>query len=68
MKSKEYFKSLQDKDYKSLTQELLALRKEQFNLRMQAAMGQAGQSHLAVAVKRKIAQVKMIQQQKKVSA
>ena len=67
MKSAEYVKSLQGKDSAALKDELLALRKEQFNLRMQSAMGQNSQPHLAVVVRRKIAQVKTMMQQVKAS-
>jgi len=68
MKSAEYIKTLASKDAAGLKTELLALRKEQFNLRMQAAMGQSSQTHLAAAVRTKIAQVKTIMQQKQAKA
>ena len=35
MKTSEYVKSLRGKDAKALAEELTALRREQFNLRMQ---------------------------------
>jgi len=68
MKNAEYIKSLQGKAPADLKQELVALRKEQFNLRMQAAMGQNTQPHLAVAARRKIAQLKTVMSQKQVKA
>lgn len=58
MKNTDYIKSLVGKDSAGLKTELEALRREQFNLRMQGAMGQANQTHLAVATRKKIAQVK----------
>jgi len=63
MKPNEYVKSLQSKDAAGLKEELIALRKEQFNLRMQTAVGQNNQPHLAVVVRKKIAQVKTVMQQ-----
>jgi len=67
MKNAEYVKSLQAKDAEGLKQELPALRKEQFNLRMQAAMGQMNQSHLINQARKKIARLKTVvnQQAKK---
>ena len=66
MKTTDYLKSLRAKDDAGLKSELEALRREQFNLRIQGAMGQAAQSHLAVGVRKKIAQVKtLINQQAK---
>ncbi|MGB0954747.1 MAG: 50S ribosomal protein L29 [Panacagrimonas sp.] len=58
MKKAEYNKSLVGKDAAGLVEELTALRREQFNLRMQGAMGQSSQSHLVREVRKKIAQVK----------
>jgi large subunit ribosomal protein L29 len=58
MKSAEHQKSLAGKDAAALKEELAALRREQFNLRMQAAMGQMNQSHLVRDVRKKIARVK----------
>ncbi|MCY3640811.1 MAG: 50S ribosomal protein L29 [Gammaproteobacteria bacterium] len=40
--------------------ELLRLRKEHFNLRMQRASGQLGQTHLVQETRRDIARVKTI--------
>ena len=43
--------------------ELLRLRKEHFNLRMQRASGQLGQTHLVQETRRDIARVKTIMQE-----
>jgi large subunit ribosomal protein L29 len=53
------------KDYKEksaaeLKQELLSLRKEQFNLRMQQGAGQMSKPHLFKVVRRDIARIKTI--------
>ncbi|MCK5770472.1 50S ribosomal protein L29 [Algiphilus sp.] len=58
MKSTDYLKSLSGKDDGALREELESLRKEQFNLRMQAATGQLTQHHRAREVRRNIARVK----------
>ncbi|MDH5547164.1 MAG: 50S ribosomal protein L29 [Gammaproteobacteria bacterium] len=55
---------LQSKDTNALKQELEGLLKEHFNLRMQKATGQLGQSHLLGTVKRDIARVKTVLNQK----
>ncbi|WP_420428872.1 50S ribosomal protein L29 [Algiphilus sp.] len=60
MKSTDYLKSIANKDAAGLTAELEALRKEQFNLRMQAATGQLTQTHRMREVRRNIARVKTI--------
>lgn len=66
MKTTDYLKSLRAKDAAGLKAELEALRREQFNLRMQRAIGQANQSHLVSDVRKKIARVKtLINQQAK---
>lgn len=57
-------KELRAKTAKELNDELLALRKEQFNLRMQRATGQLAKSHLLKQVKRNIARVKTVRTQK----
>ncbi len=46
-----------------LRSELLRLRKEHFNLRMQRASGQLGQTHLVQETRRDIARVKTIMQE-----
>ncbi len=43
-----------------LNDELLKLRREQFNLRMQQATGQLGQPHEVLVVRRSIARVKTV--------
>ena len=43
-----------------LREELLRLRKEHFNLRMQRASGQLGQTHLLEETRRDIARVKTV--------
>ena len=47
-----------------LNKQLLELREEQFKLRMAKATGQLGQTHLLKQMKRDIARVKTILQQK----
>ena len=47
-----------------LRSELLRLRKEHFNLRMQRASGQLGQTHLVQETRRDIARVKTIMREK----
>ena len=56
---------LRDKDAKELVQELLRLRREHFNLRMQKASGQLGQIHLLGKTRRDIARVKTLIQEKR---
>lgn len=51
---------LREKSVKDLQDELIALRKEQFNLRMQQATGQLTQSSQLGTVRRNIARVKTI--------
>lgn len=68
MKTSDYVKSISGKDAAGLKSELEALRREQFNLRMQSAMGQANQSHLAANTRKKIAQVKTFITQKAAKA
>jgi large subunit ribosomal protein L29 len=53
-------KDLRQKSDAELAQELLSLRKEQFNLRMQRATGQLGRPDQFQKVRRTIAQVKTI--------
>lgn len=68
MKSTELMKSLRGKTAAQLNEELAALRKEQFNLRMQYATGQLPQTHRLSEVKVRIARLKTVmQQQAKVS-
>jgi large subunit ribosomal protein L29 len=64
MKTTEYLKSLRSKDVAGLKAELQALRQEQFNLRMQATMGQMNQSHLTRDARKKVARVQTLLNQK----
>ena len=61
MKAAEYLKSLRAKSATELAEELAALRKEQFNLRMQQTTGQQNKSHLTRVARKKIAQLKTVQ-------
>jgi len=63
MKTTEFVKALRAKSAAELKSELAALRKEQFNLRMQSAVGQLNQSNLVHDVRKKIARVKTVMQQ-----
>ena len=51
---------LREKSAQQLNEQLLGLLRDQFNLRMQKATGQLGQSHLLSQVKRDIARVKTL--------
>jgi large subunit ribosomal protein L29 len=55
---------LKDKTVEELNTELLELLREQFNLRMQASTGQLAQTHLLRKVRRDIARVKTVINQK----
>lgn len=55
---------LKEKTVEQLQEELLGLRREQFNLRMQAATGQLNQTHMMKQVRRDIARIKTILTQK----
>ncbi|MBN2646468.1 MAG: 50S ribosomal protein L29 [Thiotrichales bacterium] len=57
-------KELNEKSVEELRNELLALRKEQFNLRMQHSTGQLSNSAALKKVRRTIARVKTIIRQK----
>jgi large subunit ribosomal protein L29 len=54
-------KELRDKSDDELGEELLKLRREQFNLRMQAATGQGAKPDQHGKVRRSIARLKTIQ-------
>ena len=56
-------KELREKSVQQLNEQLLGLLRDQFNLRMQKATGQLGQSHLLSQVKRDIARVKTVLKQ-----
>lgn len=51
---------LREKSAQQLNEQLLGLLRDQFNLRMQKATGQLGQSHLLSQVKRDITRVKTV--------
>jgi large subunit ribosomal protein L29 len=51
---------LREKSAEQLNEQLLGLLRDQFNLRMQKATGQLGQSHLLSQVNRDIARVKTV--------
>ena len=51
---------LREKSAQQLNEQLLGLLRDQFNLRMQKATGQLGQSHLLLQVRRDIARVKTV--------
>ena len=53
-------KDYRDKSEVELKEELLNLRKEQFNLRMQQGAGQMSKPHLFKVVRRDIARLKTI--------
>ena len=55
---------LKEKSAEELNTTLLELRKEQFNLRMQASTGQLAQTHELRSVRRNIARVKTVLTQK----
>ena len=56
---------LRNKNQAELKDELLGLLREQFNLRMQRASGQLNKGHLLRNVRRNIARVKTVLNQKK---
>jgi len=53
-------KELRGKSAEELNDELLALRREQFNLRMQSATGELAQNHQHRRVRKDIARVKTV--------
>lgn len=55
---------LRQKSVDELQQELLALRREQFNLRMQRGSGQTSKPHLFKQARRSVARVKMVLSEK----
>ena len=55
---------LRQKSVEELKAELIGLLREQFNLRMQAASGQLQQSHLLKQVRRDVARVKTLLNEK----
>jgi large subunit ribosomal protein L29 len=59
---------LRDMTPDQLREKLVALKKEAFNMRFQAATGQAEQTHKMTAARRNVARVKTILNQKAVAA
>ena len=59
---------LRDKSVAELEQEVENLVKEQFNYRMQQSTGQLGQSHLLKQIKKDIARVKTVLNEKREEA
>lgn len=59
---------LRDKTPDQLREQLLALKKEQFNLRFQAATGQIGNAARIRLVRRDVARVKTVLNQKAAQA
>jgi len=57
-------KELKDKSTEELDTQLLALREDQFKLRMQKSTGQLGQTHLLKQNQRDIARVKTVLREK----
>ena len=58
---------LRKKNAEELTEELLELRKEQFNLRMQQATGQLVRPHEYRRVRRDIARIKTVLREQQIS-
>jgi large subunit ribosomal protein L29 len=67
MKSADYLKQLRAKKPEQLNDELAALQKEQFNLRLQHATSQQSKTHLSGDVRRRIARLKTVLKQGKKS-
>lgn len=55
---------MRNKSVTELSNELLALLKEQFNLRIQKGVGQSTQTHLFRKIRREIARIKTILSEK----
>ena len=60
MKSKQRFADLRVLSSDQLSDELLKLKKEQFNLRFQAATGQVDKTHRVEQIRRDIARIKTV--------
>jgi large subunit ribosomal protein L29 len=56
---------IRQKTATELQAELIRLRKEQFNVRMQSASGQLGQPHFIKELRRDIARVKTVLREKR---
>jgi large subunit ribosomal protein L29 len=63
MKSTDYLKTLRGKTAEQLNEELAALQKEQFNLRLQTVTGQQNKTHLTGDVRKRIARLKTVLKQ-----
>ena len=61
-------RELRDKSVDELNNEMLELLREQFNLRMQEATGQLAKPHLVGQVRRNIARIKTVLNEKAGSA
>ena len=68
MKTKQRFSDLKAMSPDQLSDELLNLKKEQFNLRFQRATGQLENTGRVREVRRDIARVKTLQRQKSAAA
>ena len=68
MKTKERFSNLKGLSQDQLQDELLGLKKEQFNLRFQRATGQLENTGRVREVRRDVARVKTLQRQKAAAA
>ena len=68
MKTKQRFSDLSQMSTDQLQDELLSLKKEQFNLRFQRATGQLENTSRVKVVRRDIARVRTLQRQKLAAA
>ena len=57
-------KSLRQKSVSELQEEIVSLRKEQFNLRMQRGTGQLSRPHLMREVRKNVARAKTVLREK----
>jgi large subunit ribosomal protein L29 len=64
MKAREQRKAFREKSDAELAEELLKLRREQFNLRMQAATGQGARPDQHGKVRKSIARLKTVQRER----
>jgi large subunit ribosomal protein L29 len=64
MKVREQRKAFREKSDAELAEELLKLRREQFNLRMQAATGQGARPDQHGKVRKSIARLKTVQRER----
>ena len=64
MKPREQRKAYREKSDAELAEELLKLRREQFNLRMQAATGQGAKPDQHGKVRKSIARLKTVQRER----